>query len=176
MKIIIASINPVKTEAVRLGFSQMFPGVNFEFHGVKAASGVSDQPLSDKETLLGAMNRVAHAKELSPVADFHVGLEGGVEDIDGELHEFAWIYVQSSNGKTGKGKTSTFIAPPIYRKMVIEEGKEIGDISDIVFGQTNSKQKMGATGLLTKGVVDRAEFYRHAVVFALLPFINEDLY
>ncbi len=176
MKVIIASTNPVKTEAVRLGFSQMFRGVNFEFNGVKALSNVSDQPLSDRETLLGAMNRVTHAKEFSPVADFYVGLEGGVEDVNGELHEFAWIYIQASNGKIGKGKTATFMAPPIFRKLVLENGKEIGEASDIVFGEANSKQKMGAAGLLTKGVIDRAELYRHGVVFALVPFINEDIY
>ncbi len=176
MKVIVASTNPVKIESSKLGFVQMFPGMDFEFEGVKASSRVADQPLSGEETLLGAKNRVAHAKELSPLADFYVGLEGGVEDIEGELHEFAWIFIQSSSGRTGKSKTSTFIAPPIFRKMIIDEGKEIGDASDIVFGQTNSKQKMGAAGLLTKGVIDRAEFYRHAVVFALVPFIHKDLY
>lgn len=132
--------------------------------------------ISDQETLQGAVNRVKNAQSLSPGADFYVGLEGGVEDVDGELHEFAWIVVQSRDGKIGKGKTCTFLTPPAFRKLVLEQGKEIGEASDIIFGESNSKQKMGAIGLLTKGVIDRIELYRHAVVAALIPFTQTKLY
>ncbi|MEK7090518.1 MAG: inosine/xanthosine triphosphatase [Patescibacteria group bacterium] len=174
--VIIASINPVKIETVRRAFSSVFPETRFEFGSVKASSGISDQPLSDRETLKGAINRVADARRISPGADFYVGLEGGVEDVNNELHEFAWIVVESKEGKVGKGKTCTFLAPPIFRKLVLEDGKEVGDASDIVFRQNNSKQNMGAIGLLTKGVIDRTELYRHAVVSALIPFVQEHLY
>jgi inosine/xanthosine triphosphatase len=176
IKIVVASTNPVKVNTARLAFEKVFGHNDFEFVPVKAASGVSDQPKSDQETLLGANNRVKDAKRIFPFAEFYVGLEGGVEDVDGELHEFAWIVIHDHTGKVGKGKTCTFMAPPIFRKMVIEDGKEIGDISDIVFGQENSKQDMGAIGLLTRGVIDRTELYRHAVVSALIPFIQTDLY
>ena len=174
--VVVASTNPVKVETVKQAFSSVFPNILFEFRGVKAASGIPDQPLSDKETLQGAINRVSDARKLLPGADFYVGLEGGVEDINNELHEFAWIVIESMNGKVGKGKTCTFLAPPIFRKLVLEDGKEVGDASDIVFGQNNSKQNMGAIGLLTNGVIDRTELYRHAVVSALIPFIQESLY
>jgi|SRR3989344_3784069 len=174
--VIVASTNPVKVETVKRAFNSVFPDTQFKFGSVKASSGISDQPLSDKETLRGAVNRVADAKKLSPGADFYVGLEGGVEDVNNELHEFAWIVVESKVGKVGKGKTCTFLAPPIFRKLVLEDGKEVGDASDIVFGQNNSKQNMGAIGLLTKGIIDRTELYRHAVVSALIPFVQEHLY
>jgi len=143
---------------------------------VKASSNISDQPLSNAETFQGACNRVRNARAMVADADFYVGLEGGAEDINNELHEFAWIVVQSSSGKTGKGKSVTFVAPAVFRKLVLEDGKEVGDASDIVFGEANSKQKMGAIGLLTKGIIDRTEMYRHAVVSALIPFIHEKLY
>jgi non-canonical (house-cleaning) NTP pyrophosphatase len=53
---------------------------------------------------------------------------------------------------------------------------EVGDISDRVFGKANSKQDMGAIGLLTNNVVDRTDMYRHAVASALMPFLHPDLY
>ncbi len=35
---------------------------------------------------------------------------------------------------------------------------------------------METSELLTKGVIDRTELYRHAVVHALVPFLQVDLY
>ncbi len=174
--IVVASTNPVKIEATRRGFSQMFPGRVFEVIGVVAHSGVPNQPKSDRQTLEGATNRIADILEVWGESGFIVALEGGVEDVDGELHEFAWIVVRAKNGKVGKGKTCTFLAPPIFRTMVLDDGMEVGDISDRVFGQSNSKQAMGAIGLLTNGVIDRTELYRHAVVAALIPFAQPKLY
>jgi len=50
-QIVVASTNPVKLLAVLNGFQRMFPGDEFEIQGVSVPSGVSDQPLSDAETL-----------------------------------------------------------------------------------------------------------------------------
>jgi len=55
-------------------------------------------------------------------------------------------------------------------------GMELGTANDLVFSQTNSKQKNGAVGLLTHNKVDRTELYRQAVILALIPFVNPDLY
>ncbi|HEY4517862.1 MAG TPA: inosine/xanthosine triphosphatase [Candidatus Paceibacterota bacterium] len=175
-KVVVASTNPIKLQTAKTGFELVFPGETFIFECVKAVSGVADQPLSETETLRGAHNRITHAQELTPGADFYIGLEGGMEDKEGELHEFAWIVVKSKEGKVGKGKTGTFFPPVAFRKLILEEGKEMGEATDIVFGDSNSKQKMGAIGHLTKGAIDRTELYRHAVIFALMPFLHEELY
>ena len=66
MKIIIASRNPIKINATKLAFEQMFPDNLFQFDGVSISSDISDQPMSNNETLNGAMNRSNNAKlELS---------------------------------------------------------------------------------------------------------------
>lgn len=57
MKVIVASQNPVKINTTKLGFQLMLPDEEFEFIGVKADSGVSDQPMSNEETLNGAKSR-----------------------------------------------------------------------------------------------------------------------
>jgi inosine/xanthosine triphosphatase len=174
--VVIASTNPVKIRATEMGFKAVWPDQEFEFVGVKASSEISNQPMTDEETLLGANNRAWNAMTLHPNGDFYVGLEGGVEDINEELHEFAWIVVTTWSGElSGKAKTCTFIAPEVFRMMVMD-GKEVGEASDAVFGTSNSKQDMGAIGLLTRGVIDRAELYRHAVVSALIPFVHPELY
>ena len=53
---------------------------------------------------------------------------------------------------------------------------ELGQADDVVFGATNSKQAMGAVGLLTGGLISRADLYRPAVLLALIPFKNAALY
>ncbi len=176
MKVIIASTNPVKIEATRRAFFEVFDGEDFVFQGVAISSEVSHQPMTDEETLRGATNRVRAARDQYTDADFWVGLEGGVEDINGELHQFSWTVVQAKDGREGKGRSATYIAPPIYRDMVIKEHKDVGGVGDIVFGTKNSKQGPGASGLLTGGIIDRVELDRHATIFALIPWIKPELY
>ena len=64
-------------------------------HPVAVPSGVRPQPLSDAETLQGALNRVQHAAHLVPQADYWVGIEGGVEERQGSMEAFAWIVVSA---------------------------------------------------------------------------------
>ncbi len=175
-KVIIASDNPTKIESTRCAFMSVFPDEELVFEGVATSSGVSGQPMTDEETLLGARNRVLSIKAEHPAADFWVGLEGGVDDIMGELHQFSWTYISSADGREGKGRSATYIAPSIYRTMLIEQGMEIGQVGDTLFKMENSKQGSGASGLLTNGIIDRIELDRHATIFALIPFIKPELY
>ena len=174
-KIIVASKNPVKIKAALSGFQKMFPDQAFEIEGVSALSGVSDQPQSDAETLQGARTRVENARLQHPHADFCVGIEGGIEEKNGEMEAFAWIAINAKDGRAGRGKTGTFFLPPRIAELV-REGKELGEADDIVFGRTNSKQENGAVGLLTDNVVHRASYYTETVVLALIPFKNRHLY
>jgi inosine/xanthosine triphosphatase len=173
-KVIIASGNPVKINTAKLAFEKFFPEEQFEFIGIPAESGVSDQPMSNAETMLGAKNRVINAILKDGSADFYVGMEGGVEDIDNQLFSYSWIIV-SDKSKQGIGKSASFKLPPKITEL-IKGGMELGDADQVVFGVENSKQKMGAIGLLSKGVVNRTDLYVTPTMFALLPFINKQLY
>jgi inosine/xanthosine triphosphatase len=174
IKIVIASNNPVKIHAALRGFQKAFPGREFEAKSIQVASGVSDQPMTDEETLQGAQNRVTAARTLIPDGDFWVGIEGGVEWMGSDLAVFAWIVIESQE-ISGKGKTGTFFLPPKLTELV-RSGKELGEADDIFFNRKNSKQENGAIGILTKDLVDRRKLYEMAVIFALLPFINQDIY
>lgn len=174
-KIIIASSNPVKINAVKVGFTQMFRQETFEFEGVSVPSGVQDQPMDDRTTLTGALNRANNAMAKIQQADYWVGIEGGIEKTgEKEMQAFAWIVIKSKQN-IGKGKTGTFYLPGGIIKL-IDEGKELGEADDIVFGQSNSKQKNGAVGILTENVINRTDLYSQGVILALIPFKHSDLY
>ena len=134
------------------------------------------QPKTNQETFDGALNRVNATKETMPDADFWVGIEGGTEENDiGKMDAFAWVVIMAKDGKIGKSTTGAFFLPG---KMVelIKQGKELGEADDIIFGQTNSKQKNGTVGNLTDNAVDRTKYYIDAIILALIPFKNKNLY
>lgn len=174
-KIIIASKNPIKIQAVKNGFLEMFPKVEMTFEGVSVPSNVNDQPIGNDETFAGAWNRAKNAQTEIANADFWVGVEGGnIRHGDTEMEVMAWIVVLSKD-LTGKARTAGFFLPPKVIDL-INQGYELGHADDIIFGVDNSKQTMGSAGLLTDGVMNRLRFYVPAVILALIPFLKSELY
>jgi inosine/xanthosine triphosphatase len=172
-RIVVASQNPVKLRATYAGFTRMFPDERFSVEGISVPSDVADQPMTDADTLQGALNRAKNAASAVPHADYWVGIEGGV-GLDGdEMQVFAWIVVLA-HGLTGKAKTGTFYLPQEVVRLV-RQGRELGDADDLVFGRSNSKQQNGSIGILTGDVIDRADYYEPAVIMALVPFKNPHL-
>jgi len=174
-KIIIASKNPVKLNACLNGFQKVFPNEKFVIEAISVPSGVSDQPKNNKETYLGASNRVNNASKDIVDADYFVGIEGGIQENDLGMEAFAWIIVKNKNGIIGKSRTSTFFLPSKVARL-IKQGKELGEADDIVFNRINSKQATGAIGILTNNLIDRTKCYTEAIILALIPFINDSLY
>jgi len=174
MKVVIASHNPAKIQAVKAAYKLQYPAADIRFLPATVDSGVSDQPLSDTETRQGANNRALAACALHPDADFGVGLEGGIETIDDQLIAFAWMAIHGHDGKHGEARTVSLSLPPAVKKLV-DQGMELGDANDRVFSTVNSKHLGGAFGLLTNGLYTRESVYTEALVIALVPFIN-DLY
>jgi inosine/xanthosine triphosphatase len=174
MQVAVASTNPVKQRAAKAAFQQAFEQ---EIHilGGYAASGVSEQPLSNEETYQGAYNRARHAKLFAPEADFWVGIEGGVADLRHGMEAFGWAVVLGRGGKLGAARSNTFLLPPSVA-LAIRAGGELGPIMDQLFEQHNTKQQGGAVGLLTKGLFDRQTLYQQAVLLALIPFLQPELY
>jgi inosine/xanthosine triphosphatase len=173
-KVIVSSTNPVKLEAVQIGFERLFPESVFEFYPVIVSSGVSDQPMTDAETLLGAKNRAEAARIARPEADFWAGLEGGAEAYEGRLSTFAWIYIIGPDG-CGKCRSATHELPDEISRLVAG-GMELGDADDLFYQRKNSKQLNGSVGLLTNNLFTRTSLYVEAVMLALIPFKNPGLY
>ena len=171
MRIVVASHNPVKLRAVEAAFAQVFDGEPVEIDPVAVASEVSDQPMTDTETRRGARNRATNARATAPEARFWVGLEGGIEVIDGDLMAFAWMAILGRDDRIGEARTVTLPLPPAI-KTLIDAGHELGDANDRVFSTVNSKQKGGAFGLLTNGLYTRESVYTEALTSALVPFVH----
>lgn len=174
MKIVVASNNPVKIDASVRGFKRMFPEREWSTEGVSVESGVSSQPMTDAETLRGALNRAQNARQAHPDADYWIGLEGGVHDDPEGMLSFGWVVIVSPNSM-GKARTPSFTLPPQIAEL-LRGGMELGQADDIVFKKQNSKQAEGAVGILTGGIFDRAMSFETAVLLALIPFKHPEHY
>lgn len=171
MKIIVSSHNPVKMGAVSDAFQTLFSSTDLDFVPVTVDSGVREQPLSDEETRLGALNRASNARLQMPDADYWVGLEGGLERIDQCLLASAWMVIINAKGRLGMARTPT-VPLPLAVQALVEQGIEMGEANDRVFETRNSKQAGGAFGLLTEGRMTRRDIYSQAVQLALVPLTH----
>lgn len=174
ISIAVGSANPVKADAVRRGFEHVWPEEIVQVEGISVESGVPDQPMDDSATRRGAIARASAVSALRPSADYAIGIEGGCAYEEDDLYAFAWVSV-IRDGQTGSARTGAFRLPPEIQRL-IESGMELGEADDLVFGEENSKQSTGAVGLLSGNTITRTTLYEQAVILALIPFMNPDLY
>ncbi|MBU2897816.1 inosine/xanthosine triphosphatase [Vibrio hepatarius] len=169
-KVVITSLNPAKSKAVKSAFEVVFNSQEFDFLAIKVPSGVADQPMSNDETYKGAINRVQNAKEAHPHADYYVGLEAGIEGNA----TFAWMIVESAT-RRGESRSASLVLPPMVLKN-LANANELGDVMDKVFSTENIKQKGGAISLLTHNKLTRSDVYHQALILALIPFTNTEYF
>jgi inosine/xanthosine triphosphatase len=182
MKIVVASSNPVKINAVKTAYGLMFPDVIFTVEGSTLdgfTSALPSQPIGDEVTRQCAIERVQSLKLRHPDADLWVGIEGGAgycsENSKGEMECFAWVVCEAKNGCFGTARTASFPLPQAVADL-LQQGFEMGHANDQIFDMKNSKHGWGMTGILTSGVLDRTAYYTHAAILALVPFKNDTLY
>lgn len=174
MQIAVGSQNPIKIQAVLEAFQIVWPTINWDTVGVKIPSGVSDQPMSDLESITGARNRAKRALEHTN-ADYGVGLEGGLHRIENQWFDCGWVVIVDKQYNEGIGSTAKILTP---QKMIdyIMQGMELGHVNDLLFKRENSKQSEGHFGLMTNNAITRHEGYKHGVIMALARFIHPELF
>jgi inosine/xanthosine triphosphatase len=172
MKIAVGSTNPVKVNAVREMFRQVWPDA--DICPAAVSSGISEMPRSDMETLVGARNRAVAARE-SCKADMGVGLEGGVHQESFGLVLQGWVVIVDRDGREGVGAAARLPLPRMIAERIMA-GEELGPVMDELLDDHNTKQKGGAVGALTGGLVPRGKAFAIAVAYALAPFVSPAFY
>lgn len=174
MIVAVGSTNPVKIQAAKDAFKTLWPKKKWEVEGIKVPSGVSDQPMSDAESIKGATNRAKKALKALK-ADFGVGLEGGLQKIGKNWFDCGWAVVVDKKGVAGIASTVR-IETPTKLMRLIKQGKELGEANDLYFKKENSKQGQGHFGLMTNGAITRAQGYRDGLIMALTRFLHPELW
>lgn len=177
MLVVVGSDNPVKIKAVENVFKTWYGGC--EIAGRRVVTESPGQPLDLSQTLEGAVRRAQKAIDLSPNADFSVGVEAGLIKIPNE----DWRYfdqqiaaVLDSKGWLTLGGGPSFEHPQSVLKQVLTENREVGDVFETVSGIPNIGRQEGAVGYLSRGRVSRLSITEVAVSMALIPRIRPYLY
>lgn len=172
MKIAIGSTNPVKVRAARNVLRKLYPRA--EFVALDVASGVPAQPRGDRQTRRGAVNRAQAARQAAR-ADFGVGLEGGILENEFGTMTCAWAAIIDRAGRVGIGGSTNLLLPDEVAARV-QRGDELGDAMDAFANLRGVKRKMGAIGVLTKGLSNRQRAYEYILKLAVARFLWKEKY
>ena len=175
-KILIGSENSVKIESVRQSFSKFFKPVDVK--GLNVDSGVPAQPCNE-DVFVGAKNRAEHVKRINGEqhlnADFFVGIEGGILQFHNRWFQGSVIHILDQRHRESFGTTGLYELPNwIIEKLLA--GNELGPIIDELVQNSNTAEKQSTIGFLTNGEVDRLQNNTQAITFALVPFLQDNLY
>lgn len=186
LNVAVGSRNPVKVGAVIVTLQRVFDGGLLpkwngrEWHsyhvvGTGVTSEVADQPMSETETIKGAINRAKNALATVPSAEWGIGLEGGVQPMGNELSTCAWCAIVDKHGNISYGGGLYLPLPPSI-VADIKAGFELGAATDRLFNTTNSKHGGGALGYLSRDLHTRQRAYESIFIYALVKFLNPELY
>ena len=181
MKTYIATFNQVKVKA----FLQIIPHYphiitdGSTILEVASESGVSEQPRSLEETVLGAENRATAAARFGgdPVRDMGVGIESGLMDIGARMVNVCACAIHLENKIRGFGISPGFEIPPRMAALV-RQGLTIREASlEVGFTENpNIAHEEGNVGILTGGRVTRTEYTKLAIMFAFIQLENSKWY
>lgn len=175
MIIAVGSHNPVKVAAVRSAFGAIDPLGDHTIECCDVPSGVSEQPMSHVEAIAGARNRATICRTARD-ADFGIGIESGLEQIDGTWFTNGWIAVVDRHGIEGLACAIMKPVPPPVMRLVLNQDMELGSATDRVFGTTSSKHATGLIGLLTGDALTREGTFRDAIIAAFTRFRRQELF
>jgi non-canonical (house-cleaning) NTP pyrophosphatase len=87
----------------------------------------------------------------------------------------AWAAVVDGSGREGVGGS---LAMPLPNRVaeLVRDGIELGVAMDWLTGEHNTKQRQGAVGILTAGLVDRQAAYEVILAYALARFLTPELW
>ncbi len=174
MIVAVGSERKSKQEAVRRAFAHYYH--DFEVLGTACDSGVSDQPLTDGETIQGAINRAKRALEHG---DIGVGIEAGlkkVPEVPTSYFNTTWCAIIDKNGFLTIGSSPDFEYP---RKIAEDAlgGTEVSKSAAELYNMNETELKeSGVIAKLTRGVMPRSDYTYYAVLMALIPRLQPELF
>jgi inosine/xanthosine triphosphatase len=173
MQIVVGSLNPVKRDAVHQAFNKYFDKI--DVITVQVDSGVQPFPLSEKETVQGAINRAQSALKQKPSADFSVGLEGGLTRFNESTYIQAVAAILRDSKLSIARSVSVEVAENIV-KQIDPSSDQSKKTIDSLMGRKNLFQNEGVIGVLTQNRLARTQVLRNAVICALPRFLMSDCY
>lgn len=173
LRIALGSTNPVKVKATYNVMKRIYEG-SVSVISVQVESGVKHTPMGESEIIKGAKNRAKNALKKVD-ADLGVGMEGGMVRKFDKYFLTGWCAVVDGFGRCFLGCSVYMGLPESVVKSVLR-GKELGIVMDELIGVKDTKRRMGAIGIFTKGIMNRQAAWEAALIYAMSPIISSNYY
>ena len=155
MKICIGSLNKVKVQAVQAKLASLGNVIVSK----DAPSQVSNQPMTDQETVTGAKNRALFARQYG---DIGIGLEAGIERLGEQVFLVNWgVLVDEHNQCYYAGGTR--LPLPTELAIQLDGTVELADVIDNYAKRQDVRSKEGAIGILTADHCSRQESFESII-------------
>lgn len=125
MKIAVGTTSTPKLQYLQEVLSEL--GISADLSPVEVKSEISEQPLTDKETKNGSINRTKNAFSMCKNADIALGVEVGYHpNNDGNYEILCYSTLIDKNGKQLSAESHRLLLPE-YHQNVLKKGNYLGD-------------------------------------------------
>eukprot|EP00411_Alexandrium_monilatum_P065149 CAMPEP_0175527034 /NCGR_PEP_ID=MMETSP0096-20121207/19921_1 /TAXON_ID=311494 /ORGANISM="Alexandrium monilatum, Strain CCMP3105" /LENGTH=268 /DNA_ID=CAMNT_0016829679 /DNA_START=48 /DNA_END=851 /DNA_ORIENTATION=+ len=150
--------------------------------GVRAPSGVNEQPYGHEEALRGAANRLEAAKASQPAADYYVAIESSLTEVwiplgdpgrngegfDVRHFDTGWVLMERAGGGFRAVASSASVEIPAADVEVVKErGLDRKTVGAVVADRVGLLERRDPHAWLTAGRRDRESLLGEAVAVAL---------
>lgn len=167
MRVAVGSGNPVKRAAT----ARAMGDVATDIEAIAVESGVSEQPWGERETITGAKTRAARARAAGAF-DLGVGIEGGVDEVEGADGLFLVMWAAVSDGTSVGLGSGPRLRLPDHVADRLEAGAELGPVMDDVLDTSGVAKEQGAAGVLTDRIITREDALYQAVAAGFGRFVS----
>lgn len=151
MKIAIGSCNKVKVQAV----CNAAEGTGCQVVSCAAQSSVSEQPIGEEETRLGAVMRAKDCL-LKTDAEVGIGIEGGVFFWNDEVYLCHWGALVDRQEKLYVTNSPILLLPRHYKEDLLQ-GRNLDCVMHMHTGIESLGKKQGAIGYFTNNRLTRED-------------------
>jgi len=175
--VVVGSRNPAKLRGALRALRRLTSQV--ELIEVDVEGETSPQPVGLEETVKAALRRAEAALDRAPEASLALGIEAGLVRwplIPSCFMDQHVAIVMDREGRVTVGGSASFQYPSKVVLETLGRGVEVGVVMEKVSGVKGIGRKGGAVGFLSHGAVSREILVEHAVVMAMIPRLNPELY
>lgn len=174
IEIAVGSKNKTKLRAVEQASSELWLEAP-KITGIETKSGVSDQPMTDEEMIMGAHNRARNMMSRVPSASYTIGMEGGIRVMPEGWFDMGWVCViDVATHKTSYGVTPAVAVPEDVRHMMQHSGLELSDAVEAVY-KTDTIESRDCSGVITNGIMPADRLYSLGVLAAFSVLIQPEI-
>jgi inosine/xanthosine triphosphatase len=175
MLVVVGSRNKSKVVGVERAYK--FFSLDVEVVGVEVPSQVPPQPLGIETIFKGSLNRALKSLEVVGSADHGVGVEAGLFRVGDRWFDVHVAVIADRYGHITYGLSPAFEVPYVFVDEILRgSARELEVVVDKYFKTKDIGEYGGFIKILSNGKVLREDLTFNAVVMALIPRLNSELY